>query len=182
MITTTFSLRTTALAGALALASLTGCDALTGGAAADKGAEAPAAAGAAAAATSDLDPILASPQVGDLWAADLTAFSGAEFKRDGVAVEHAYGLLKVIAVTDDQVTVITETGFWPREQGSINDLRGDQSDITWDESEEIPVRRADFAQLLEDDKIVEVRRPEGGTATAEAEEAAPADGKPGAGK
>jgi hypothetical protein len=183
MMTTRFSLRTTALAGALALASLTGCDALTGGGAADKGAEAPAAgAGETASAASDLDPVLANPAVGDLWAADLTAFSGAEFKRDGVAVEHAYGLLKVIAVTDDTVTVITETGFWPREQGSINDLRGDQSDITWDESEEIPVRRADFAQLLEDEKIVEVRRPERSAATAEAAAEVPADGKPGAGK
>lgn len=176
-----FSFRNTALIGALALASLTGCDALTGGATADKGAEAPAADAAepAAAAASDLDPILASPQVGDLWAADLTAFSGAEFKREGVAVEHAYGLLKVIAVTDDRVTVITETGFWPNERGSINDLRGDLDDITWDETEEIPVNRSELAEMLDDDKIIEVRRLEGGAATAEA----PAEGgKPGAGK
>ena len=175
-----FSFRNTALIGALALASLSGCDKLTGSGAADKGTEAPAAEAAEpAAAASDLDPILASPQVGDLWAADLTAFSGAEFKREGVAVEHAYGLLKVIAVTDDRVTVITETGFWPNERGSINDLRGDLDDITWDESEEIPVNRSELAEMLSDDKIIEVRRLEGEAATAEA----PAEGgKPGAGK
>jgi hypothetical protein len=113
------------------------------------------------AATPALDPILADPKVGDVYAAELTAFSGMNFNANrgsGAAQDKAYGLLKVVEVTPERVTVITEMGAWPRPQGARNDLRGTMADIRWDDSEKIPVNRADFARLVAEEKILETRR------------------------
>ena len=170
-----FSFRNTALIGALALASLSGCDKLMGsGAAADKGAEAPAAEAAAEEEASNLDPILANPQVGDLWSGEMSAFSD-QFARDGEdANKRAFGAMKVIAVTDDRVTIITESGAWDNASDARNELRGNLSGISWDPNEEIPVNRSELAQLVEDGKIVETRRMEGGGASAAAPSGKPA--------
>jgi hypothetical protein len=148
---------------ALSVAALTavagcnkGADSTTGGTAGAT-ADAPEAKAAAA----DLDPILADPKVGDLYAAELTAFSGFNFNSNngsGSAQDKAYGLLKVVEVTPERVVVITETGAYPRPQGARNDLRGNLASITWDESEKIPVNRADFARLVAEEKILETRR------------------------
>ena len=122
-----------------------------------------------------LNPILANPQVGDVYAAELTAFSGASFNTSGESTAKAYGLLRVVAVADDKVTVITETGAWPTPSpGPANDMNGDFHDISWDESERIPIMRGSFQQLLDDDKIIDVRRPPAATSAAPAAAAAPA--------
>lgn len=152
----TKGLRAIALAGFAALA-LAGCDAGSGTAAG--GGTATVESGSTTA--SSLDPLLASPQVGDVWAGELTAFSSYDFtggssemKSDG----KAYGLMRVVEVGDDRVTIITETGAWPEVRGAVGELRGDMAGITWDENERIPVNRSDFAQLVEDGKIAETRR------------------------
>lgn len=109
-----------------------------------------------------LEPNLANPQVGDLWAAELTHFSEANFgggSSSSGEMAQAYGLLKVVAVDANTVTVITEMGAWPAKEGAQRDLAGNQSDITWDESERITVQRDQFAQLVTDGKIIETRRP-----------------------
>ena len=142
--------------GVALLASVTACN--KGGDTATTG---NAASGASTAATPALDPILADPKVGDLYAAELTAFSGMNFNANrgtGAVQDKAYGLLKVVEVTPERVTVITETGAWPKPQGARNDLRGTMSDIPWDESEKIPLNRADFARLVAEEKILETRR------------------------
>ncbi|OAM19726.1 hypothetical protein A7P89_11620 [Eikenella corrodens] len=104
--------------------------------------------------TSALDPILAEPKVGDLYAAKVSAFSKEGFEEHGVA----YGLMKVVDVQADTITVITEDAAWPEADGARKDLNGDLSDITWDESERIEVKRADLPRMVADGRIVETRR------------------------
>lgn len=158
------SFRTAALAGALALVSLTGCDALTGGnqaagsdaaAGADSGTD--AAAGSDSAAT-DLDPILAAPQEGDVWAADLNHFSAEDFGSGGEAQEDAFGQLKVVAVTPEKVTVVTENAAWPNAEGARRELQDRATSITWDENERIDINRSELGQLMADGKILATRR------------------------
>lgn len=112
------------------------------------------------AAAPALDPILANPQVGDLYAAELTHFSRANFNQasSGGAQPVSYGLLKVVDVNPTQITVITEMGAWPQQDGALNDLAGDHANISWDESERIPINRADLARLVADGKILRTRR------------------------
>lgn len=110
----------------------------------------------AATGQAELDPILADPRPGDLYAAELSHFSGATFSED--EDQSVYGLMKVSEVSPDQVIVITETGAWPKGRGAINELRGDLADITWDEEEVIPLYRTELAKLVADGKILEVRR------------------------
>ncbi len=109
----------------------------------------------AAPAADALDPILADPQVGDLYAAKLSDFSAAEF---GDNKEVSYGLMKVVRVQPDRIIVITEDAAWENPRGARNDLNGDLADITWDESEQIPIKRADLAKLVADGSILETRR------------------------
>ena len=114
--------------------------------------------GAASETASNLDPLLANPQVGDVWAADLTHFSAADFNRDGGTQAEAYGQVRVVEVSPERVTVVTEDSAWPDQDGAKRELRDRSAVIRWDESERIPVNRADFSQLVEDEKILETRR------------------------
>ncbi|MDC7807077.1 hypothetical protein PQS31_09615 [Luteimonas sp BLCC-B24] len=111
----------------------------------------------AAEATAALDPVLAAPQVGDVYAAELTHFSGVDFSGPATG-EAAYGLMRVIAVDDERITLNTETGAWPKPRGAINELRGDQAEINWDEDEKIEVYRRELPQLVADGRILEARR------------------------
>lgn len=169
-----FSNRLIMYGSAAALALLAGCNnAAPSGNAVQmtpaNSAEAKAgAAPATQAAATTLDPILANPQVGDLYAAELTAFSNANFgsaQPAGANGEKAYGLLRVVDVSPERVTVITETSAYENSRGAVNDLRGDLANITWDEQERIPINRSELAQLVTDGKIVETRRMEGGAGT-----------------
>lgn len=134
-----------------ALLALAGCK---------PGADAGASAGGetAAAAPAQADALLADPRVGDLWAAELSHFSGGEFGDGAETTETVYGLMKVVEVTPEQVVLVTETGAWPKKQGAINDLRGDLASISWDESEKIPLKREEVAVLAGRGKILETRR------------------------
>ena len=108
-------------------------------------------------ATAALDPVLAAPQVGDVYAAELTHFSGVDFAGTGTG-EAAYGLMRVIAVDDERITLNTETGAWPKPRGAINELRGDQAEINWDEDEKIEVYRRELPELVAEGRILEARR------------------------
>ncbi len=133
------------LAALLACAALAGCKPGTAG---PGGAEAPQA------AKVELEPVLADPKVGDLYAAELSHFSGASFED----AEEIYGLMKVVQVSPDQITLNTETAGWPKPKGAINDLRGDLAGIEWDEEEKIQIRRNELAGLVAEKKILETRR------------------------
>lgn len=141
------------LAGMAIAAALAAC---SGQGPAPAAADAPA---GAAAATAALDPVLASPQVGDVYAAELTHFSGVDFGGVGNGgAEAAFGLMRVVDVNDERITLNTETGAWPKARGAINELRGDQADITWDEEEKIEVYRRELPELVAEGRILEARR------------------------
>ena len=70
-----------------------------------------------AATAAGLDPILAEPKVGDLYAAKVSAFSKEGFEEHGVA----YGLMKVVDVQADKIIVITEDAAWPEAAGAQKD-------------------------------------------------------------
>ncbi|MDR0181765.1 hypothetical protein [Lysobacter arvi] len=96
--------------------------------------------------------LLAAPQVGDLYAAELSHF--AEFDQAG----KAYGLMKVVKVDGDAVTVITDSSAWEAPSGANNDLHGDLSAIKWDTEDELRIARSELSSLYGQDKIFGVRR------------------------
>jgi hypothetical protein len=163
--------RLTVAASALALTALTACggkDAADPATARSNSTGSPTATPAPASATASLDPILQNPQVGDLYAAELSEFSAYDFGGQGGkdAMTKAFGLLRVVKVEDDKVIVITQNQASPNARGARNELNGELDSIGWDEAERIPIRRDRFAQLVEQEKILEVRRPTGATAAA----------------
>jgi len=103
----------------------------------------------------ELDAIFANPQWGDVYAAELTYFSADDFSLDGDA---AFGLMRIVAVHPDRITLNTETSAWPNARGAINDMRGDMADIEWDEEEKIEIYRNELPQLVASKKIVDARR------------------------
>ena len=139
---------------ALALISvLAACD----GHAPSASSSAPAQSTAASGTQSDaagLDPVLADPKVGDLYAAKVSAFSKEGFEEHGVV----YGLMKVVEVQPNHIIVITEDAGWETPKRAKKDLNGDLSNINWDESERIQIKRADLSRMVLDGRIVETRR------------------------
>ena len=139
---------------ALALISvLAACD----GHAPSASSSAPAQSTAASGTQSDtagLDPVLADPKVGDLYAAKVSAFSKEGFEEHGVV----YGLMKVVEVQPNHIIVITEDAGWETPKMAKKDLNGDLSNINWDESERIQIKRADLSRMVFDGRIVETRR------------------------
>ena len=101
-----------------------------------------------------LDPILAEPKVGDLYAAKVSAFSKEGFEEHGVV----YGLMKVMEVQPNHIIVITQDAGWETPKMAKKDLNGDLSNINWDESERIQIERADLSRMVLDGRIVETRR------------------------
>lgn len=164
--------RLTVAAGALALTALTACGGKDSGDAAASASRTTspgspvASSGTAATSAAALDPILQNPQVGDLYAAELSEFSQFDFGAQSgrPAMDKAYGLLRVVKVEPDKVIVITQNQASANERGARNALNGELENVGWDENERIPVRRDRFAQLVEQEKILEVRRPTGATA------------------
>lgn len=104
--------------------------------------------------TAGLDPVLADPKVGDLYAAKVSAFSKEGFEEHGVV----YGLMKVVEVQPNHIIVITEDAGWETPKMAKKDLNGDLSNINWDESERIQIERADLSRMVLDGRIVETRR------------------------
>ncbi|KLI98981.1 hypothetical protein WQ56_13490 [Luteimonas sp. FCS-9] len=103
--------------------------------------------------------LLQAPEVGDLYAAELSAFSDYEFTDDKqVAIDPAYGLMKVVAVEGDGVVVVTENAALGTRDRARSDIK-DTSDIAFDDSERISISKADLAKAYEDDLIYVVRRP-----------------------
>ncbi|MDQ1108528.1 hypothetical protein QE424_001687 [Stenotrophomonas rhizophila] len=92
------------------------------------------------------------PKVGDLYAAVLSEF--AEFQQPG---EKAYGLLKVIKVEPDTVTVVTDSSAWDDEMSAKRELRGDLKEVVWDMDDEIVVARSELAEMHRKEIIFAVR-------------------------
>jgi len=96
------------------------------------------------------------PKVGDLYAAVLSEF--AEFQQPG---EKAYGLLKVIKVEPDTVTVVTDSSAWDDELSAKRELRGDLKEVVWDMDDEIVVARSELAEMHRKEIIFAVRHGDG---------------------
>ena len=143
---------------ALALISvLAACD----GHAPSASSSAPAQSTAASGTQSDtagLDPVLADPKVGDLYAAKISAFSDAGFGDDDEKTSVVYGLMKVVEVQSNHIIVITEDAGWETPKMAKQDLNGDLANVNWDESERIQIKRADLSRMVLDGRIVETRR------------------------
>lgn len=106
-------------------------------------------------------PLIEAPAVGDLYAAQLSAFSDFEFSDgDDKPIDPAYGLMKVIEVDDEGVMVVTENAALGSPDVSRSDLRGDMTDIEFDDSERIRISTADLRQAHSSGLIYAVRRPD----------------------
>ncbi|KPN16632.1 hypothetical protein AO715_00460 [Xanthomonas sp. Mitacek01] len=105
--------------------------------------------------------LIEAPAVGDVYAAELSAFSDYEFTdEDNKPIDPAYGLLKVVAADADGVVVITENAASAEKSVSRSDIRGDLSTIEFDESEQIRIGKADLVKAHTDGLIYMVKRPE----------------------
>ncbi len=105
-----------------------------------------------------LDVRFAPPMVGDVWVADLSHFSVAGFETEGNAATRAFGQMRVVGVTEDLVTLVTEDKAWPDSDSAKRELNQPDSRVAWDESEEIQVDRNMIAELIEGQKILASRR------------------------
>lgn len=105
--------------------------------------------------------LIEAPAVGDVYAAELSAFSDYEFTdEDNKPIDPAYGLLKVVAADADGVVVITENAASAEKSVARSDIRGDLSTIEFDESEQIRIGKADLVKAHTDGLIYMVKRPE----------------------
>lgn len=104
--------------------------------------------------------LIGSPEAGDLYAAQLSAFSEFEFSDgDEQPIDPAYGLMKVVEVDGGAVVVVTENAALGSPEQSRRDLRGDMADIGFDDSERIRIESADLRQAHTSGLIYAVRRP-----------------------
>ena len=102
--------------------------------------------------------LIDKPEVGDIYAAELSEFSTGFTDDKEQPLENAYGLMKVVAVDKDKVVVITEAAAAETKMISRQDILGDLSDITFDEEERIDIVLPQLRQAYESGKIYEVRR------------------------
>lgn len=104
--------------------------------------------------------LLEAPAVGDIYAAQLSAFSDYEFTDDAEKpIDPAYGLMKVVSADAAGVVVITENAASAEKSVSRSDIKGDLSTIEFDESEQIQIAKADLVQAHADGLIYAVKRP-----------------------
>ena len=108
--------------------------------------------------SSTRDAVLGNPQVGDVYAAELTAFSRYTFGSGAKPMN--YGLLKVVRIQRDRVTVITASTGHPNRRGATNALYDDVDRMRWDNGERIAIQRADFPQLVASGRIFDAIRPD----------------------
>lgn len=98
--------------------------------------------------------LIDAPMVGDHYAAELTYFSDADFE----ARERVFGLMKVMAVDGDDVTLVTENAGSTDRDVAIADLQGDLAEIDFDDSERILIGKDDLLAAHAAGKIFAVRR------------------------
>ena len=104
--------------------------------------------------------LLEAPAVGDIYAAQLSAFSDYEFTDDTQKpIDPAYGLMKVVSADTAGVVVITENAASAEKSVSQSDIKGDLSTIEFDESEQIQIGKADLIKAHADGLIYAVKRP-----------------------
>ncbi|MFL6586973.1 MAG: hypothetical protein ACJ8GV_08840 [Luteimonas sp.] len=104
--------------------------------------------------------LLEAPAVGDLYAAELSAFSDYPFTdEDQKPIDPAYGLMKVVSADTSGVVVITENAASAEKSVSRSDIKGDLSTIGFDESEQIQIGKADLIKAHADGLIYVVKRP-----------------------
>ena len=104
--------------------------------------------------------LLEAPAVGDIYAAQLSAFSDYEFTDDAQKpIDPAYGLMKVVSADTAGVVVITENAASAEKSVSQSDIKGDLSTIEFDESEQIQIGKADLIKAHADGLIYVVKRP-----------------------
>lgn len=105
--------------------------------------------------TRDVDRALIDvPMTGDVYAAELTHFSSANFEGQ----QAIYGLMKVVAVGPDEVVVVTESAGSDNKAVPRKEILGDMSDITFDESERIGIVHGELMKAYESGDIFAVRR------------------------
>ncbi len=152
--------------------TLTACDAidgLAGGTEEKKDAASATADASGAPAAPALEANLTNPQAGDIWAANLDFFSAADFNIPGDG--DAYGLVRIVDVNAEQVTIITENGAAPTPESAASRLDDYLGGVSWDEQEQIRVNRADFAEPVSNRRILGTTRPSGAGAAASASSA-----------
>ncbi|MEL1263976.1 hypothetical protein [Pseudoxanthomonas putridarboris] len=98
--------------------------------------------------------VLQAPAVGDYYAAELTYFSDADFERSG----RAFGLMKVVAVEGDEVTLVTENAASTDRNMALEDLQGNIAGIDFDDSERIVIAKSELLDAHAAGKIFAVRR------------------------
>jgi hypothetical protein len=98
--------------------------------------------------------LLESPRAGDLYAAELTYFSEASFEERPVV----YGLMKVLAVEGEEITLITENAGSDSADVPTREIRGDLAGIEFDESERIIISLQDLQNAQSLGKVFAVRR------------------------
>ncbi len=101
--------------------------------------------------------LIDAPRAGDLYAAELTYFSDASFEGRSTV----YGLMKVLEVQQDDVTVVTENAGSDDISLSLQDLEAGTDAVKFDDREQIVIRRSDLREAFESGKIYAVRRPTG---------------------
>jgi hypothetical protein len=99
--------------------------------------------------------LIDAPAVGDLYAAELTYFSEADF--EGQA--RVYGLMKVVDVDEGSVTVITENAASADEAVPIEEMDGPLEHIEFDPNEQIDIPHTRLLEAHGAGKILAVRRP-----------------------
>ena len=98
--------------------------------------------------------IIDVPMTGDVYAAELTRFSSANFEGQ----QAIYGLMKVVAVGPDKIVVVTEDAGSDNKAVPRKEILGDMSDITFDESERIDIVHDELLKAYESGYIFAVRR------------------------
>lgn len=98
--------------------------------------------------------VIADPQVGDIYAAELTYFSEADFENQ----PKIYGLLKVVESDAVYATVVTEDAGSDEAAVALQDIAGDLSGIGFDGDERIVISHADLMKAFESGKIMAAKR------------------------
>ena len=98
--------------------------------------------------------LLQSPKVGDYYAAELTYFSDADFEQS----THTFGLMKVVAVDGDEITLITEDGGVTDRRVALDQLADNAANTRFDDTERIILRKDDLLRANQAGKVFGVRR------------------------